>query len=1028
MGTGVNFSIPGLKDTNSALKSLNENLRQFQSTLSSIGSQQTSLNTGINNAMSSIRQQAAITNSALNQGGGGMVPSGGYSVGGLVSGSSSFQQSVSDTMGGSNATAGLGGLAQRIVSLTTLPLSYGYNRIEENRANAPAMAQNLGALSTMTGQTIDKLIADLAQKMPVQGDLGNLLGALNTGAATGYSNLNSPRSGAYFQGLREMQMFTPGVGSAQLATNLSSQLANTGSQQRSMMLTGGAFGSFGAGATPKTLSEWAEGILKYFQGLRPGQMRGSPFSAEELESQMFPGSNMDAWFTVNGIPDYMRQYFWQYALGKTRGNISASQKIVEEIVGNRGNDLAIQRLSTISTTTQREFSLAASPATAVPTNAGGPAGGASLYQAYGAREQTDKLFNSFLGLVDQQLAGLLGTLVSGAGMAMPGGGGPGGSSTTALGGTGIISGIPTPIANILAQILFKDAPSTVGQLVGAIPFLGDPPTRGLPIGDSYGPFGGTGFAGMDLSFASRLQAMMRDNPNIQINSGFRDGGLQSRLHSAGVGMVGPASQSMHTRGLAADLGPEDQMGWIADNAHRYGLENAAHLGEPWHVGMPGTVPSFLGDPPATGSGSPTAGASGSGTAKAKEPGWGQKIGGATGAAAEGAPLLGSALAGANLVFGFDASDAGAAVGEKADNILSGIDEAVKMLSGVITKVADVFQGIGAALTGDFSGLFGSGGVFDVQAMGGKVLGGIFDLIGIPDILNPAKYLSGEVNLSDQKKSIGQIAGLFGDKAKAGKGILAPRLSSSIDFTGSNVSGGVAAIGGLAAGGGAVSPADVNNIFQMFNGGQRPGSSLPINAADEPKVVAALKAAQAAGFSGSTLVTMGAIAGRESSWNPNSRYVASRDDSYGLWQINMLPAAGGPERRQKYGITNDSMLYDPNLNARVAFGISGGGANLSPWGPPPLRGKAAQYVEPVYGIAKKYGMIGDPRKGGMVSAPISNVYAPTNVGGSSMVSAPVTINNSFHIQSTGGEVDGRRVAAVVADKLIDQMNSRTARCL
>jgi len=41
-----------------------------------------------------------------------------------------------------------------------------------------------------------------------------------------------------------------------------------------------------------------------------------------------------------------------------------------------------------------------------------------------------------------------------------------------------------------------------------------------------------------------------------------------------------------------------------------------------------------------------------------------------------------------------------------------------------------------------------------------------------------------------------------------------------------------------------------------------------------------------------------------------------DDSYGVWQINMLGDLG-PSRRKEFGISNNNALYDPALNAKAA---------------------------------------------------------------------------------------------------------------
>lgn len=54
-----------------------------------------------------------------------------------------------------------------------------------------------------------------------------------------------------------------------------------------------------------------------------------------------------------------------------------------------------------------------------------------------------------------------------------------------------------------------------------------------------------------------------------------------------------------------------------------------------------------------------------------------------------------------------------------------------------------------------------------------------------------------------------------------------------------------------------------------------------------------------------------------------------DNSYGLWQINMLGAMG-PDRRKKLGITSNTQLFDPAVNAHAMMMVSGGGTNFSPW--------------------------------------------------------------------------------------------------
>lgn len=86
--------------------------------------------------------------------------------------------------------------------------------------------------------------------------------------------------------------------------------------------------------------------------------------------------------------------------------------------------------------------------------------------------------------------------------------------------------------------------------------------------------------------------------------------------------------------------------------------------------------------------------------------------------------------------------------------------------------------------------------------------------------------------------------------------------------------------------------------------------------------------QAGGSEGSAPIAA-AVALAESGGNPTSHNPNPPDDSYGLWQINMLGGMG-PDRRQRYGLANNAALYDPLTNAKVAVSMSNGGANWQPW--------------------------------------------------------------------------------------------------
>jgi len=76
------------------------------------------------------------------------------------------------------------------------------------------------------------------------------------------------------------------------------------------------------------------------------------------------------------------------------------------------------------------------------------------------------------------------------------------------------------------------------------------------------------------------------------------------------------------------------------------------------------------------------------------------------------------------------------------------------------------------------------------------------------------------------------------------------------------------------------------------------------------------AGAAAGMSGQHLQIMVAIARAESGGNTRAHNANPPDDSYGLWQINMLGSMG-PARRRQFGISSNEQLYDPVTNAKAA---------------------------------------------------------------------------------------------------------------
>ena len=86
-----------------------------------------------------------------------------------------------------------------------------------------------------------------------------------------------------------------------------------------------------------------------------------------------------------------------------------------------------------------------------------------------------------------------------------------------------------------------------------------------------------------------------------------------------------------------------------------------------------------------------------------------------------------------------------------------------------------------------------------------------------------------------------------------------------------------------------------------------------------------------GFSGYSLKMAQAIVFLESTnrvyaHNPNH---LTGDNSYGLFQINMFKDLE-EARLEKYGLERNEDLFDPIVNATIAYQISGGGTSWSAW--------------------------------------------------------------------------------------------------
>jgi len=85
----------------------------------------------------------------------------------------------------------------------------------------------------------------------------------------------------------------------------------------------------------------------------------------------------------------------------------------------------------------------------------------------------------------------------------------------------------------------------------------------------------------------------------------------------------------------------------------------------------------------------------------------------------------------------------------------------------------------------------------------------------------------------------------------------------------------------------------------------------------------------AGFRGDGLTTAVAVAIAESGGNPGAHNDVAPDNSYGLWQINMI-GQYGPDRRREHDLGSNRDLLDPAVNAEVANTMSKDGTDFTDW--------------------------------------------------------------------------------------------------
>ena len=94
----------------------------------------------------------------------------------------------------------------------------------------------------------------------------------------------------------------------------------------------------------------------------------------------------------------------------------------------------------------------------------------------------------------------------------------------------------------------------------------------------------------------------------------------------------------------------------------------------------------------------------------------------------------------------------------------------------------------------------------------------------------------------------------------------------------------------------------------------------------------VKMLSAVGFEGKALKVAWAVVKKESNGRPLAfnGNVKTGDNSYGIFQINMIGGLG-VVRRDKFGLDSNKDLFDPVVNAQIAYYMSNEGSDWSSWG-------------------------------------------------------------------------------------------------
>lgn len=187
----------------------------------------------------------------------------------------------------------------------------------------------------------------------------------------------------------------------------------------------------------------------------------------------------------------------------------------------------------------------------------------------------------------------------------------------------------------------------------------------------------------------------------------------------------------------------------------------------------------------------------------------------------------------------------------------------------------------------------------------------------------------------------------------------------------------------------------------------------------------VKALYAAGFRGDDLINMAAIPSRESGYRADATNLSTKtkDQSYGLWQINVRQDANYATAKKVLGSEDWTQLYDPYQSAKVAFEMySRSGNTLRPWGG--YKGKSNTYNVSESAVDAARAEVQHQNLGDLGFGAETGGYAGGGGGGGNMAVThqPITFQNTFNVSVSGGGqgTDVSNMVRQIASRLENQM--------